>query len=374
MDPESGMKGVDANIRKLLAFGKRRKIPVACCGIVAFVVLILFCTSFRTVGPYNYGLIQNTVSKRVSLGGPDSVYEPGVYFVGFWYSFLNFPSTIQTIQYSFDKPENGVQHSVPLHLRSRDAVPLHLEVSVQYLRKKDELPKLFQQAMTPMLQENIFISTLRAELTKVMSQHNVADCWTDREALVREFKAACDTVLDRAHAVCWGLQFYRVHVAKGYENELITTQVQKQRRKIELARKNAAEVRANTQVLMANYSFDMTVIRSQAEAERYNLQVAARTEAASARVQAEADALAYVLDTVKLPNGTKMTEAQLTEYQEALLLGDSLTASPLYVGLSGSPSYIAVPGGSSGRRLATKEAARPLPSAEPEPAVPLQEL
>jgi len=357
---ESG--GLDASLEKFLDTAKRRKCPLCCCCVLQFILIILIAASFKSVGPYKFGLKQNAISKVVELSGPAPVYDSGVHLVGFWNDFLTFPKTIQTIQYSFDAPEHGVQHVHPLHLRSRDAVPIHLEVSVQYTRTREELPQLFRQAMTDTLQENIFISTLRAELTKVMSMHNVADCWDARERLVADFTAACVQVLSRSHAVCWGLQFYRVHVDSKYEEELIATQVQKQQKMIEEAKKNAAEVRAATQVQLANYTNKIKVLEAAGAADRYNLQVSAQTEAETNKVNAEAAALSYVLENVRLPNGTKMTEAQLTEYQEALMLIDAMKTAPLYYGLSASTQYIAVPGGYGGpssRRLQGAKSPQP---------------
>jgi len=380
MDPESP---VDEQIDKMLKCANRSKVPLCCGGVCGLIFIILFATSFKAVGPYMIGLKQNTVTKTVNLEGPDVVYDPGVYFVGFWNSFLTFPTTIQTIQYSFEPPEEGVQHINPLQLRSNDAVPISLEVSVQYQRVKAELPQLFRQAMTPILQENIFTSALRAELTKIMSRHNVADCWQDRDALVQEFTDACERVLEVSHATCWGLQFYRVHVDRLYEQEIIATQVQMQQRKIEEAKKNAAEVRSQTQILLANYTNAIKVLRAAGAADRYNLQVAAQTAAEVAKVNAEANATHYVLDGVRLPSGVRMTEVQLTDYQEALMLSDSMQHSPLFYGLSGSAQYIAVPGQSAagrsaaaGRRLqGAKTLQMPQTEQEPGPAVEqMQEL
>jgi len=358
----------------MLYYAFRFKVPLACCCVINLILIILFGVSFKAVGPYKIGLVQNSVTKTVQLGGPEAVYDPGVYFVGFWNDFLTFPSTLQTIQFSFSEPEEGVQHVNPLQLRSNDAVPIFLEVSVQYFRIKGELPQLFQQAMTPTLQENIFISSLRAELTKVMSRRNAADCWKRRDALVQEFTEACQTVLARSHAECWGLQFYRVVLDGRYEEEIISTQVQTQQRKIEEAKKNAAEVRSQTQIVLANYTNAIKVLRAAGSADRYNLQVAAQTAAEVAKVNAEANATGYVLENVRLPSGAKMTEVQLTDYQKALMLSDSMQHSPLFYGLSGSAQYIAVPGQSapSGRRLQHAKTLQ-LPRPEEEPGTRLEQ-
>jgi len=310
-------------------------------GIVG-IIFLLFCNSFKRLGPYRYGLRQNTWTKEVFLEkGADSVYVPGVYFVGFWNSFVEFPSTIQTISYSYETPEEGVQKVTPLELRSKDAVPMKLEVSVQYQRKKEELVELFKQAMTDVLQENIFTSNIRAELTKVMSLHNSADCWEKREELIQEFTAACQSVMTSSHGICWGLQFYRSHMAKKYEKALIETQVQKQQRKIEEAKRDAARVRANTNIYLAGWRKNITVLQSLGASQRYNITRAAMTKATADKVEAEASAVAYVQEALRLPNGAILSSTELTEYQEALML-TAKHESKLYYGLSAAPQYVAI--------------------------------
>lgn len=316
---------------------------VGCGGILSLVLIILMGTSAKLLGPYDYGLKQNGITGKVALD--DGVYEPGVYFIGFWNHFVTFPKTIQTIQYSFEKPEMGVQHLNPLHLRSKDKQTLYLEVSVQYQRIKAGLIPLFGKAMTPLLQENVFVSNLRAELTKVMSSHNAADCWIKRDELIGEFFEACKTVLYRDQAVCWGLQFYRSHMGDKYEGELIRTQVQKQQKLIEEARKRATEVRSKTQVVLADYQSNITVLKAEAAAERYNIEVAAKTAAESSRIQAEAEALSDVKNLLNI-SGVPMSEVQLAEYQKNLMLAASLTEAKLFYGLSTPPQYIGM-----GRRM-----------------------
>jgi len=334
-----------------------------CCGFVIFLVcLILFCSSFKRLGPYKYGFLQNQISRRVYWDlWEDSVWVPGVYFVGFWNGFLSVPSTISTIQYSNDQPEDGVMKNGPLYVRSNDKVSLYLDVSVQFLRKKGELVQLFQKAMTATLQESLFNSLLRAELTKVMSRHDASDCWKHREALIKEFTKACEKALARSHAVCWGLQFYRVEVDERYEKELVMTQVQKQRKRIEEARKQALEVRAETKVLLANITNRIKVVEAEARAGRYQLEVAARTAAEVAKVSAEATAVQYVQEALRLSNSSTLTEAEMTEYQQALMLTSSLKTPRLFYGLSSPPTYVAMSSATTRRLEGSVESHWPPP-------------
>jgi len=293
-----------------------------------------------------YGLLKNRISSTVYL---DEVMGPGRYFRGFWFEALTFPSVVQTIQFSFEAPEEGVQHLQPLHVRSKNAIPMHLEISAQYQLSKNELPMLFKQAMTPTLQEDLFISALRAELTKVMSLHLASDCWERRTVLVEEFTRACERRLALYHVKCWGLQFYRSRMDDKYETALVKTQVQKQQERIEQARKRATRVRSETEVVLADYKKNITVVLAKGDAQRYNVWKNAQADAESRKISAESTALNEVQTRVRLGNGTgqQLSQSQVAEYQKYLLMSQ-LNHPQLYYGLkSGSNAqYIAVGGGS----------------------------
>lgn len=318
---------------------RRRLLPAGCVFFLFFTTFIMFLCSFKTVGPYHYGMLKNGVTHRVDMD--TGVYNPGVYLVGFWYHFVLFPKTLQTIQFSFDSPESGVQHIEPLHLRSKDKVGLHVEVSVQYLRIKDELVPFFKKAMSSQVQENFIVSGLRAELIKTMFSYNAADCWENRRGLRDAFFEACKVAFAKTHVMCWDLQLYRSHMHASYEGALIETQLQKQQKLIEGAKKRAAEVRAITSVELADYERNITVLEADARAERYNIAGVAKSTAAAVQLDAQAVALQNLRSNLTLPNGSTMTDLQLTKYERRLMIGTSLEKPHFYYGIDGKgPSFM----------------------------------
>lgn len=330
----------------------QNKFCIATIVVLSITVLSLFAASFRRVGPYHYGILKNTATGVVYLdNGVDSVYEPGVYFTGFWTDFLPFPKTLATISYSTDTPEEGVQRIDPLVLRSKNRVSMTLEISVQYRRKKDKLVDLFRRAMTDLLQENIVISVLRAELTKVMSKHESTDCWMKRQDLINDFFAACKRVLDAVYVECFDLQFYRSYMSRKFEDALINTQVQKQQQRIEGAKQEAATIRAKTQVELESTRKDIAVYESLQKANRYRLRTSTQTQAESNKVTAESNVTEVVLGEIKLIDGSMMTGKQVAQYQQILMLGKEMVNVPLYYGFKKAPDYVAAP---KGRRLVTK--------------------
>jgi len=310
-----------------------------CCLVVLFMILVIgLGASAKKVDRYHYGLVRNSITGRVAL--EKGAYASGVRFVGFWNGFLLFPSTIRTIQFATETPETGVQQIAPLNVRSRDSLPMQLEISVQYLRKKSELPHLFKRAMTVGLQENIFISELRAAFIKVMSLHQAKDCWTRRSELLADFFRACQEHLTQVHAVCWGLQFYRIKLGTKYEQALVTTEVQKQQEKMEEARRNAARVRAETEVLLEAVRANISVFETKSAAERYQLIESTQTLANSRKVAAEARATSIVRELLRLSSGNEFSGDQLTLYQQTLMLSSNLTNTRFTVGQLAPPSLV----------------------------------
>jgi hypothetical protein len=279
------------------------------------------------------------VTKAVDLS---RVYEPGVYGIGFWHTFHEFPSTLGTIQYAFDTPEEGVMKIAPLVARSMDRVSVVLEVSVQYLRKADQLADLFRKAQTHRLQENLFISVLRAQLIKVMSQHKASDCWDKRQSLIADMLAGCKAAMATVHVECWDLQFYRSSMGQKYETALIGTQVEKQRMRIEEARRQAAQIRAQTEVELEYGKANITVFEATQSADRFTVITATLTEAEAEKVSAEANVSQIVLGKVQQADGRTLTASEYQRYQQLLMLTRNLPKAPIFKSLSpNSPQIVA---------------------------------
>jgi len=309
------------------------------CLVVLFIILVIFLgASAKKVRQYHYGLVRNSITGRVAV--EKGAYTSGVHFVGFWNGFVLFPSTIRNIQFSSEVPETGVQQVAPLKVRSSDSLPMQLEISVQYRRRESELPQLFQRAMTARLQENIFSSELQAAFFKVMSRHEAKDCWTRRSELLADFFRACQESLAQVHAVCWRLQFYRITLGTKYEQALVTTQVQKQREKMEEARRNAARIRAETEVLLEAIRANISVFETKSAAERYRLMESTQTLANARKVDAVANATDTVRGFLRLSSGIELSGHQLAFYQQALMLSSNLTGTLFLAGLSATPSHV----------------------------------
>jgi len=312
-----------------------------CCLLVNLVLIILFfpCT-LTQLGQFKYGILRNKVTGSVDL---TQSYEPGRYWIGFWKEFIEFPSTLQTIEYSEEKPEEGVLHLKVLKSRDKDGKQIFLDISVQYRLPRDNLGLIYKDMLIGY--EDIFISELRDQLAKAANLFKIQDAWLNYKSIVELMRVRCEMVLRKRHAECWGLQLWGVTLTKRYETKLIATQVKKQAQKTALARKNQAEVRAKTQVLLAEYRKNVTILRSGGLAEKYNIERLAYATAQANIISAQATAVQIVRDRVcpkiarvdgsdSCMGNYSMSPTQLTAYQKQVLM-KGIKASHLVYNVDG---------------------------------------
>jgi len=106
-----------------------------CCCVLFIVAVILVGASFRTLGPTELGLKQNTFSKTIDR---NRAYESGRYFLGLARNFIRFDRRHQNIEFSSSADADGAGLVVKTEIG--DSV---LEVSLQYTLMMDKLPFIY---------------------------------------------------------------------------------------------------------------------------------------------------------------------------------------------------------------------------------------
>mmetsp|Transcript_123436 Transcript_123436/g.356882 ORF Transcript_123436/g.356882 Transcript_123436/m.356882 type:complete len:355 (+) Transcript_123436:106-1170(+) len=303
---------------------------IGCCAsVVGFIALILFVPcSITQLGQKKLGLTKNTITGVVGL---DNTFTPGRYYIGFWKEFLEFPSTLNTIEFSDEQPESGVEQLGTLRSRDQDGKRIELDLSLQYRLNAAELGQLYRKLQ--LNYESVYISALRDALSKVGNKFAIARVWENYSEINEMMRQACRETLAERHAECWDLQLWRVRLEDRYEDALVRTQVRKQAQKTEEARKMHSAVRAKTQVVLAEYRKNITVINSTGIAQKYQLERAAKATAEANIIQLEADILKLIRDTVVVnKTGAGMNESQLVTYQKLMMLQAQKEAHFVYSG------------------------------------------
>eukprot|EP00933_Yihiella_yeosuensis_P018291 TRINITY_DN15065_c0_g3_i1.p1 TRINITY_DN15065_c0_g3~~TRINITY_DN15065_c0_g3_i1.p1 ORF type:complete len:338 (-),score=39.40 TRINITY_DN15065_c0_g3_i1:262-1275(-) len=282
--------------------------------ILAIVSLSLLGASRQQLGQFKIGLTRNKVTGVVDM---DTVYEPGRYFIGFWSEFVQFYSTLNTILFSDERPEKGVQQLSILNSRDRDGKRIRLDISIQYRLKKSSIGKIYRDFTTQY--EDVYISELRGGLARAANLFEIAQAWENFTHVQNLLHAACTKVLEPRYAECWGLQLWGIKLEDRYEKALVRTQVRKQAKKTEERRKLHTVARAMTQVMLAEFRKNITIISSNGTANRLRIERSANSTALAELIRVQG----RVLDTVKgniTVGAQPMTPTQLINYQRFMML------------------------------------------------------
>jgi len=264
-------------------------------GTVLLLVLI-GVMSLDYVEQNEYGLVYNWVTKNIGK----RVYHGGTHYIGFWNKFVVFPATVQTIEFS--NRRWPLATSPTLHTRTKEGLGLQLSISFQYTLDPDRLPQLY--ALTNIAYEGLFVRIARDQLLEAAAEYEGPQYWLQRQDVGDHMRSLVDQQLQESCAKLWGLQLLVIDLPDRYEQAITLTQVQQQIIKTRRNEQYAASIRADTEVLKADYDRQIRVVRASAEANYTVATRLAMAEAAGRKIQAEADALKYVRTKLHLsPEG-----------------------------------------------------------------------
>lgn len=285
---------------------------VGCCLIVVAVPLLLVCLCFGAIDQNEYGLVYNWVTKGVS----QRVYHGGRHFIGFWNSFITFPATVQTIEFS---DRVGQRTAEKLHTRTKEGLGLHLSISFQYKLDPARIPELF--TLTNTMYQGLFTRIARDQMLEAASEYEGPQYWQQRRQIGDHMRKLVDGKMKESCASLWGLQILVIDLPERYEKSITMTQVQQQIIQTRRNEQVAASIRADTDVLKAEIQRDITVVQADAQAN-YTLRTRlAAAEASRRKISAEAHALGYVRSKLGL------SAKAAVEYQELAAYGNLANAS-----------------------------------------------
>jgi len=268
----------------------------ALCAVVVPLALLLL--SLGAVEQNEYGLVYNWITKTIT----NRVYHGGTHFIGFWNSFVVFPATVQTVEFS---DRVGMRTAEALHTRTKEGLGLHLSISFQYKLNPDQIPQLY--TLTNVQYEGLFTRIARDQLLEAASEYEGPQYWLERHEIGDHMRRLVDHELKESFASLWGLQLLIIDLPDRYENSITITQVQQQIIQTRRNQQLAASIRADTEVMKSKVQRDIDVVRAGAGANYTKVTKMAEAEAAERKISAEAGVIGYVrrklhlsaVDTVK---------------------------------------------------------------------------
>lgn len=279
--------------------------PVLAAGGGCCCLLMLLC-SVGSLTPLQVGLTVNMITRQVNQ---ESIYEGGRHLIMPWNSFIAFPSTQITV--SFDGQEGGYG---TLQTRTKDGLALQIQLAFQYRIMKDSLGNLYQTAN--MQYEPLFVRTARDVLLKAAADYEAFEYWQSREKIGEEMKVLLDKRLSQTFASCGGLQILVIELPEEFETSIVQTQITEQMQKTKQNDQQARRIEADTEVLKASYSRNVTVTRSGADALWTQTVGIANAEAQQKLLDVEARVMSQVQKKLKLTGEQMVLYQQFVAYHQ----------------------------------------------------------
>merc|ERR1719293_457246 len=146
----------------------------------------------------------------------------------------------------------------------------------------------------------LFTRIARDQMLEAASQYEGPQYWLQRHEIGNHMQELVHTQLTRSYAELWGLQLLVIDLPDRYEDSITMTQVQQQLIKTRTNQQAAASIRADTEVMEADFEARVQVVQAEAKAN-YTLETRmAEAEAAKRKIAAEAEALGYLRRRLKL--------------------------------------------------------------------------
>lgn len=110
-----------------------------CCSIclIAVMALLLIIMSFSSLPVNTYGLDYSAISKQIN----DKVFTSGFHYIGPMHKFIEYPSTMQT----FDFSDSGSSNRGPIEARSKDGLMVNFRAQFQYQLNQKDLITLYKR-------------------------------------------------------------------------------------------------------------------------------------------------------------------------------------------------------------------------------------
>jgi len=258
-----------------------------CCSFL----LILF--GFAALEATEFGLNYSWISKNIS----PNVKENGLYFIGIGHSFIKFPKTVQTIEFSQSKTAS----QGPIQSRTSDGLEVTLEISFQYILQKDQIYQLYTKygKNYNYIFQNIAIHTLTEEATK----YTAYNFFMDRGKIKDDFQFELNNVFQKlCYSTIQFLQLRSVDLPNLFEASIQESEVKKQDIQKAKAEQNKIMIEVDTKIKAAEFQKNVIINKAEGEAEAIYRQNQADVESLMKMQKTQVGVYKTLKDTLNLNN------------------------------------------------------------------------
>ena len=236
---------------------------------------VYYFSVYESVDVTEYALKVNWLDKKLD---ESTVYEEGLYDIGFYYNFIKFPRTVQEITYFVPEESNyRASNRLPLDSRTKDGLLITFQLSFYFQLQKENLTKLYKTyALT---YEDKFIGQGRTTLRDVASYYNAIEFFNNRTIIGHEMEIELAKALGPMYTTVVNLQLREIDLPNTFEDALERVQVAQQEYEVAKYEQQAAIVRAETKIFESRAQANITIITAEADAEAFLINMEAQATA-----------------------------------------------------------------------------------------------
>ena len=264
-----------------------------CCCCSCFTSFLLLFFGFASLEATEFGLNYSWISKNIS----PNIKENGLYYIGIGHSFIKFPKTVQTIEFSNQKSAN----KGPIQSRTSDGLEVTLEISFQYILTKEKIYELYTKygSNYNYIFQNIAVHTLTEEATK----YTAYNFFMDRGKIKDDFQMELNEIFEQ---LCYSsivfLQLRSVDLPSLFEESIQESEVKKQDILRAKAEQNKIMIEVDTKIKAAEYQKDVIINMAEGEAEAIYKQNKADVESLMKMQETQVNVYKNLKNTLGLDN------------------------------------------------------------------------
>ena len=222
--------------------------------------LTLFGLSYGSVGYNEYALKQNNITGDIQ----PEVYEEGLYFIGFWNSFMKFPSTYITVEFtpSYDADD------IPISVQTKNGLLIEIDISFQFRLRKAELISLYSNYGKDY--KSYIQAVARSALREVVGNINAEALYANRSSVIGSMSDALYNSLSTIVEI-GDFQLRSIDFPNSFERAVEEYEVWRIEAEIAQLKQEAEKIKQETLNLIAEYTANRTIIEYQGLADALDL-------------------------------------------------------------------------------------------------------
>jgi len=302
-----------------------------CCCVTVIALIVGLATSFAQVHATQYGLDYDHIFETVD----DKVYTGGIHFLGIGHSFIKFPNTVQSVEYS-----QAAQDL--LHARTSDGLPLILGVSFQYRLIEKQIHSMYMKYKEH--HPAIVFNTGRHLCSNIAANFTAYQFFNDKQGIAKEMQNYVNHYLSKS-LMCFvdAFQINTVHLPKDFEAAIQESLNTKQN--ITRTKKMVENVKVKfaTEVLVAHKNAQSTIAGAGGQASGVRKAAFAAANMTTQTVGAAGKGYLMVKNDLSLKTdstGSDANKSELLTYMYSDSLADAAMSSSQFLVGAAPGTYI----------------------------------